>query len=82
MTTCYVSPLEKLSISLPERASKPFSLSLSRLLKVLCRSVNARHFSAQMELLAVCDKQGLVELTVENGVEKGKIEIESTVRFG
>ena len=84
MTTCYVSPLEKLSVSLPERASKTFSLSLSRLLKVLCRSVNARHFSAQMELLAVCDKEGLVELIVENGVElkKGKIEIESTVRFG
>ena len=49
------------------RASEPFSLSLSRLLKVLCRSVNARHFSAQMELLADCDKQGLVELIVENG---------------
>ena len=85
VTTCYVSPLEKLSVSLPERASKTFSLSLSRLLKVLCRSVNARHFSAQMALLADCDKQGLVELivTMEGGAEKkGKIEIESTVRFG
>ena len=72
MTTCYVSPLEKLSISLPERASKPFSLSLSRLLKVLCGSVNARHFSAQMALLADCVKQGLIELivTMEGGAEK------------
>ena len=54
------------------RASQPFSLSLSRLLKVLCRSVNARHFPAQMELLADCDKQGLVELivTMEGGAEK------------
>ena len=60
------------------RASEPFSLSLSRLLKVLCGSVNARHFSAQMELLADCDKQGLVELIVkmEGGVEKrGKLKL-------
>ena len=72
MTTCYVSPLEKLSVSLSERASKRFSLSLSRLLKVLCRSVNARHFSAQMALLADCVKQGLIELivTMEGGAEK------------
>ena len=78
VTTCYVSPLEKLSVSLPERASKPFSLSLSRLLKVLCRSVNARHFSAQMALLADCDKKGLIKLIVENGGlswEKGKLKL-------